>query len=280
MRKPRKIPEKIFFSVIYLVFFLAGALLALEAFYYFDSSDTSSGEKVESNPGNGIEQNVVLEEIIMEGTPFQSRIYANWSQEPGPAVLVIGGIHGDEPSGYHAAGEIKQWEVERGTLLVMPYANPPAIEEEERYAEGKRDLNRAFRDVDESDLTGKAAASINDFIRRYQPDLILDLHSAPDFRRVDPGSLGQTLIFCGAEDTEEVVYGVKEEVNRRIDKKKHRYLVVDPPSRGTLVRESYRRFGISGIIVEASRELSLYEKTSYHMKVVSKILEILEMKNL
>jgi predicted deacylase len=59
-------------------------------------------------------------------------------------MMVTGGIHGDEPAGYLAADEIATWAIDRGTLLVLPRANVPAIAFRTRNAPGEPDLNRTF----------------------------------------------------------------------------------------------------------------------------------------
>ena len=41
--------------------------------------------------------------------------------------MITGGVHGDEPAGAAAAEQIRHWTIRRGTLIVVPRANPPAL---------------------------------------------------------------------------------------------------------------------------------------------------------
>ena len=59
-----------------------------------------------------------------------------------PELAVVGGVHGDEPSGVRAVERLRAADLPlaRGVKLVV--ANPPAVEAGERYL--KTDLNRSF----------------------------------------------------------------------------------------------------------------------------------------
>lgn len=64
-----------------------------------------------------------------------------------PKVLLVGGIHGDEPAGVEAAvswmesGEADRWAVD---WLVLPCANPCGWSHDHRNASANHDLNRSF----------------------------------------------------------------------------------------------------------------------------------------
>jgi len=93
------------------------------------------------------------------------------SGRPGPRLLVVGGIHGDEPSGALAAKALAKGLVpKRGTLLLLPEANPEALAAGVR-SQGSPavDLNRTFPGTDTS-----RPATI--FALARSADLVLDLH--------------------------------------------------------------------------------------------------------
>lgn len=65
-----------------------------------------------------------------------------------PTVLLVGGIHGDEPAGVEAAVrwmETPQPEHDRFNWLVIPCANPTGWENNQRTNSCHQDLNRNFR---------------------------------------------------------------------------------------------------------------------------------------
>lgn len=99
----------------------------------------------------------------------------------GPRVAVVGGIHGDEPSGKHIverlANELKREDI-NGTIQLI-VANERALEINERFVE--TDLNRAFPGDPESNLYEEAlAARLEDLIEGAEAVLALhSSHSAP-----------------------------------------------------------------------------------------------------
>ena len=62
----------------------------------------------------------------MAGSEWETLLVAQHSSEPGPNVLVLGGVHGNEPGGWLAAEEIAEWMPARGSLIVIPRANAVA----------------------------------------------------------------------------------------------------------------------------------------------------------
>ena len=60
---------------------------------------------------------------IGEGQPWQTEWYQYDSRVAGPVVMVFGGVHGNEPAGFRAAMQIKNWTVDKGKLIVVPQAN-------------------------------------------------------------------------------------------------------------------------------------------------------------
>src|SRR5690606_31519419 len=64
---------------------------------------------------------------LRAGTSQATQVYIIRSSRPGPTVMIVGGVHGSETAGWRAAEEIKNWRIDRGTLIVLPQANRPAI---------------------------------------------------------------------------------------------------------------------------------------------------------
>ncbi|TYB42262.1 succinylglutamate desuccinylase/aspartoacylase family protein [Actinomadura chibensis] len=106
----------------------------------------------------------------------------------GPAVTVLGGVHGDELEGvlaaYRLADELASANV-HGTVTVLPRANPPALAAGTRHGDGGVNLARVFP----GDPGGDASARIAHAIARelIEPcDLLVDLHSAGRRYRMPP----------------------------------------------------------------------------------------------
>jgi predicted deacylase len=115
------------------------------------------------------------------GTAADSlRIHTFASLEPGPRLLVMGGVHGDEVSGTLGIERILAeldagaLQLQRGELTLVPVANPLARRRMRR--EGERNLNRLFRPSEApADYEARVTNVLAPLIARHE--VLLDLHS-------------------------------------------------------------------------------------------------------
>jgi len=127
---------------------------------------------------------------VRSGTRQATEVFVRKSTRDGPTALVVGGMHGDETSGYRAASDVARWPLESGTLVAIPRANRVAIRNDRR--EGARgDLNRQFPTGERP--TTALARAIWSAVQRHDPDVVLDLHSSVGIYRLHEDSVGQTL---------------------------------------------------------------------------------------
>ncbi len=76
-------------------------------------------------PGEGVTKTALLSDYFdaLEGTPADTEIFVLEGAQPGGTVLVLGGVHANEPGGYLAAVMlIENARVDRGRLLVIPWS--------------------------------------------------------------------------------------------------------------------------------------------------------------
>lgn len=99
---------------------------------------------------------------------------------PGPALVVMGAVHGNEPSGAIAiARAIDDFQhgrllLQRGRLTLVPVANPLAFRQNTR--EGERNLNRRFVPrADPRDHEDRITRQLAPLLAAH--DVLLDLHS-------------------------------------------------------------------------------------------------------
>ena len=74
-------------------------------------------------------------------------IHIRRAVEDGPVVFVTGALHGDEINGTGAIRQLVQddeFELVRGTVILVPVLNILAFDRHSRYLPDRRDLNRAF----------------------------------------------------------------------------------------------------------------------------------------
>lgn len=113
-------------------------------------------------------------------TPTAIAIHQLASLQPGPKLVVLGAVHGNETCGTVAIRrvmqELEQGElhVERGTLTLVPITNPLAYELKRRH--GDRNLNRNMGLTEAPrDFEDKVANVLTPLLASH--DVLLDLHS-------------------------------------------------------------------------------------------------------
>lgn len=152
---------------------------------------------------------------ILEGKPTQTTVYKYTTDKPGPKIVIVGGIHGDEVAGWTAALRlVNSLPTEKGIcgeILLIPQANILADNARVRYnVKGTgvtySDLNRSFEIGRQS--TAKAATIeisdalvevVDEFIGDFEIvndyDLcIIDLHESLDSYTKNTGRLGDELL--------------------------------------------------------------------------------------
>ncbi len=123
------------------------------------------------------------------------------SGRPGPTLLIIGGIQGDEPGGFTAASLlVTDYRVERGEVWVVPNLNFESIIKRTRGVHG--DMNRKFLEISENDPEYPTIEKIKRIITDARVDLVLNLHDGSGFynpRHVDklenPLRWGQSIVI-------------------------------------------------------------------------------------
>jgi hypothetical protein len=158
---------------------------------------------------------------LMAGTEFEASGIIFHSGQPGPRLMVLGGVHGNEPGGWIAAERIATWEVERGMLIVLPRLNHRAAAAFQRTLDGYGDLNRLYPGDPDGPPMARMAAEIVALARQWRPHWLFDLHESWGFyneRGPNSGTafIGQTVTTGGGPETQDMVTAVVEAVNRRI----------------------------------------------------------------
>ncbi|MBB3191483.1 succinylglutamate desuccinylase/aspartoacylase family protein [Halomonas cerina] len=100
-------------------------------------------------------------------------------RQPGPVMLVCGGIHGDEINGVEIVRRLlrsRQIQRLRGTLIGVPIVNVFGFVQHSRYLPDRRDLNRCFPGSESGSLGGRVAALFREQIVD-QATHIIDLHT-------------------------------------------------------------------------------------------------------
>ncbi|GFK95379.1 N-alpha-acetyl-L-2,4-diaminobutyric acid deacetylase [Fundidesulfovibrio magnetotacticus] len=225
------------------------------------------------------------------GTQYALEVHFLRGEKPGPTVMVQGGIQGDEAAGFLTAQLLSRAKVAKGTVIVVPRANPPSIHERKRAI--NVDLNRRF-DQDYNEFYEDRLARVIRFLVS-QSQALIHLHEGSGFydtvRRSDlrgPQRYGQSVIVDSADprrapQLERAVRQVLAKVNEGVTPKdwafqlfnmdtfndRSRYL----EQRKSLTYYALSRVGIPALAVEVSKNIpDLSWKVTQQLKVTALFL--------
>ena len=158
--------------------------------------------------------------IASKNTPFKH--YELKGEEEGPTLLVIGGIHGDEPGGFLAPAILAQhYTIKKGNVIVVPNLNPDSILALKRGV--YKDMNRKFAKIAPNDPDFDNVAQIKKMITDEKVDFIINLHDGHGFYRekwenaiFNPRAWGQTYVI-DQKTLDSVRFGNLDEIAKQIE---------------------------------------------------------------
>lgn len=198
---------------------------------------------------------------------------------PGPTILVIGGVHGNEPAGFRAADQIRHWPIETGTLVVLPRLNRLGLEANIRWTPDfrndrkLRDLNRNFPTKESRTPKTPLAESAWGFVKKHKPDWVFDLHEGFDFHRINSKSVGSSVISFPSEA--DIARSLVKTVNADIKADLHfDLLATKGPVNGSLARACAEQLGARSFIFETTfKGQPISTRTRQHRLLVSTMLQ-------
>lgn len=137
---------------------------------------------------------------MADGAPLFVPVHVLAGSGPGPKLCVVCAQHGDENAGNHVARQLvtvlDPKEIS-GTLVVIPVANPPAFEAQNRFAPvDGANLNRVWPGNRDLFMTERIA----DIIAREvvsKMDFVIDIHSGEKEMNISYIYSGMTETFAG-----------------------------------------------------------------------------------
>lgn len=114
------------------------------------------------------------------GASMRIPVHVWRGKDPGPSVFVSAAVHGDEINGTGTIRHIIQdqpFDLQAGSLVLVPVVNMPAFEQLSRYSPDRRDLNRSFPGMKAGSQTSRLADVVfKNIVSRC--DYGIDLHTA------------------------------------------------------------------------------------------------------
>jgi len=221
--------------------------------------------------------------VIAKGSRWEMAWRVYESGKPGPTVLVVGGVHGNEPAGASAAGQIQHWPVKYGRLIVVPRANGPGLKAGTRFLPGvslkTRDLNRDFQKTDsDKGPIGDPAQALWKFVSGHKPDWLIDLHEGTDFHQINGKSVGSSIIDVHSKASDVAVPLMLKAVNAAVSEPKKKFVRLRYPVDGSLARAAHERLGAHAMICETtSKDQPRSQRARQHRLMMHALLVHLKM---
>jgi hypothetical protein len=216
----------------------------------------------------------------------------------GPTLLVIGGIHGNEPGGYFAPAILKNhYKISRGNLWIVPNLNFDSIVMNQRGI--YNDMNRKFASIDAKDPDFEIVNEIKELTLEKRVDLILNLHDGHGFFRertvnslCNPKAWGQACIIDqqkipGAKfgNLSEIAKRVNKETNINLFEDVHEFNVKNTHTKekDVAMQQSLTYFAIQhkkpALAIETSKNIvDLDLKVYYQLKSIEEFMKIMGIK--
>jgi hypothetical protein len=214
-------------------------------------------------------------------------------------LLVIGGIHGNEPGGYYSADILaRRYKIKSGHLWVIPNLNSKSIQADQRGVNG--DMNRKFADIDPKDPDFKIVTDVKKILLEKQVTAIINLHDGHGFYRekdmgtiFNPKAWGQTCVIDQCEVNGTAAFGemdkianlVKKRVNESLIDDDHIFNVKNTNTKfdDEEMRHSLTFFAIThnkpAFAIETSKHLStVSQKVFYQLNALETFMSIMGIK--
>lgn len=239
------------------------------------------------------QQNQHFYQNLMPGTRYETAVYRFQSKVSAPAVLIIGGTHGDEPAGFEAAYRLLDYFAKnkplKGTVFVLPEANKLAVRQGERRLPVPEsieieagNLNRCYPGRPDGLPMQKLAYQIAEFITIHQVQLLIDLHESPYFAheiQAFEGEYpvpGQCIIYTGNEIADHLSHIVCAQINQQISAYDKKFILKEGPIKNSATWLAGEHFKIPGFTTETCKKLPLEERIQFQLAITLNLLKEME----
>ncbi|QOY53931.1 succinylglutamate desuccinylase/aspartoacylase family protein [Candidatus Sulfurimonas marisnigri] len=212
-------------------------------------------------------------------------------------LLIIAGVHGDEPGGYFAASILAtHYDIKSKNLWIVPNLNQKSIQEDSRGIYG--DMNRKFSAIDKGDKDANIIKEIKEIILSKNVSLVLNLHDGHGFYRKEnhgkifnPTAWGQTCVIDQCSLNQNQPFGnlnniastVKNNMNKKLLEEHHSFNVKNTKTKfdDEEMQLSLTYFAVTNnkpaFAIESSKNLSsLSQKVFYQLLAIEEFMNIME----
>jgi len=235
--------------------------------------------------------------ILLELLHSDINLIKQENSDSNTTLLVIGGIHGDEPGGYFAASLLaSHYKITSKNLWIVPNLNQDSVIANKRGING--DMNRKFASIKSKDKDKKIVDDIKKIILEKNISLILNLHDGHGFYRekyqstvFNPNAWGQTCVIDQCKLKEDQEFGnlneiasiVRENLNKKLLQKHHSFAVKNTNTKfdDEAMQLSLTYYAVTNnkpaFALESSKNLStLAEKVFYQLLAIEEFMKIMD----
>lgn len=225
-------------------------------------------------------------------------IYKKEALTPSHTLLIIGGIHGDEPGAYFAPAFFeKYYKITKGSVWVIPNINGDSIIANQRGI--YNDMNRKFSVIEKDDPDYFIIERVKKIILDKKVDLILNLHDGHGFYRetyenaiFNPKAWGQATIIDQDKinglnkfgDLDNIATKVRNNLNN--DKLFQEYHSFGVKNTQTKFKDEQQQLSLTyfavtnnkpAFAIETSKNITdLTEKVIYQLKSMEEFMKIMD----
>lgn len=230
------------------------------------------------NPGQidaaPVAQQQIVKKVLVSGTANATELYIIDSQQSGPVVMIVGGVHGSEIAGVQGAKKFINLTIKKGKLLVLPEANKRALAIKKRTASGQSDLNRMFPQSTKQSADTALSKAIYEVVRDYKVEWLMDMHEGFDYyKNTKTDSVGQTLIHYPSAQMTPMANTIVSTLNSSITKSSQKFTLLKYPVKGSLARSSAQYLGVNAFIFETSMKQTLTTRVNQQEKAANTLLK-------
>ena len=216
--------------------------------------------------------------VVAKGTIYATNLYVINSGVPGPVVMIVGGVHGNETAGYKAADQVRNYSIKKGILLVLPQANKRAVAAHTRSI-GGADLNRDFPTSASDSSDSTLAREIFKIVKSYDVDWLMDMHEGANYQRITSStSVGESLIYYPDTQTKTIATSIVNTLNKGISTSYKDFTLLRYPTAGSLSKAAAVVCGSNTFIFETCSRDPLSTRINYQLKAANMLLSYLNMK--
>jgi hypothetical protein len=225
-------------------------------------------------------------------------LYKKDASQKSNTLLIIGGIHGDEPGGYFAPAFFeKHYKIKKGSVWTVPSVNIDSMVANARGI--YKDMNRKFSKIDKKDEDYANIQKIKKLITDKKVDLILNLHDGHGFYRKDyenaifnPKAWGQATIIDQEKihsldkfgNLDEIASKVRDALNNdKLFQDFHFFSVKNTETKSTDEEQqlSLTYFAVTNnkpaFAIETSKNITdLTHKVIYQLKSIEEFMKVMD----